>query len=67
MKKEFKYLEITRIADGVVVKRIDVSGKSERSIERTEMGILMQMNREDFFVGEKDYDTKQKDTDEPKK
>jgi hypothetical protein len=31
------------------------------------MGILMQMNREDFFVGEKDYDTKQKDTDEPKK
>ena len=65
-KKEFNYLEITRIKDRVVVKRIDVSGKSERSIERTEMGILMQMNREDFFVGEKDYDTKQADTDEPK-
>lgn len=65
VKKAFNYLEIVRDSTGIVVKRINVSGKSERSIERTEMGVLMQMNRDEFHTREKDYDEAQPDTDEP--
>lgn len=39
---------------GAEVKRIDVSGMSERQADRVEMGVLMQMNRDKYTVGIED-------------
>lgn len=46
----YTYLEFVRIENGEVVKRLNMTGKSERQIERTEMGMLMRCDRERFFV-----------------
>jgi phosphoribosylformylglycinamidine (FGAM) synthase PurS component len=45
-----KYLEITHNETGKVVKRIDVSISSERTIEKCAMGILMNMNIDEYHV-----------------
>ena len=43
-------LRIVDMETGEVVKRIDVTGKSERQIERIEMGMLRNMNLERYTV-----------------
>lgn len=43
-------VEIVEIATGEVVESLDVSGMSERSISRMEMGMLINMDRERFFT-----------------
>lgn len=53
----YKYLEIVSIKTHKAVLRVDVTGKSERSIERTEMGMLMQMNREEYHTSETESET----------
>lgn len=35
---------------GEEVRRLDVSGKSERDIERVEMGLLRQMNLDAYYL-----------------
>lgn len=55
-----KYLEITDAKTKEVIKRMDVTDKSERHIERIEMGILMQMNRDKYYVGEVESKTELK-------
>jgi hypothetical protein len=67
MKKAFNYLEIVNDETGIVAKRINVTGKSERQVERTENGMMMRINMNDWHVRERDYDEAQPDTDEPKK
>ena len=52
------YLEIVRIKGGEVVKRLDVTGKGERGIERTMRGMLMRIDREKFFVNENETEEK---------
>lgn len=50
--KEKKYFLIVRqISDRKEVHRVDVSGKSERSRERVQMGMLRNMSDE-FFIDE---------------
>jgi hypothetical protein len=49
-----KKLQVKRMKGGEVVKEIDVTGKSERDIERITMGLLRNMNTDSFFVDEVD-------------
>lgn len=51
-KQKKKYFVIRQISDRNEVKRIDVTEHSERSCERIEMGILRNLNRDDYFVDE---------------
>jgi len=44
------YLEIIAIEGAEVVRRINVTGQSERSIERSERGMLMNTDTSRFFV-----------------
>lgn len=60
-----KYIEITRDKTGVVVNRIDVTGKSERSIERCEDGIHINMNHSEFHTRVEEYETEMPKSDEP--
>ncbi len=47
---KYKYLEICERSDKSVVERMDVSNESDRNIERVQSGILINLNRLDFFV-----------------
>jgi len=38
-----------------IVKRIDVTGKSEQHIERCMMGMLINMNQEDYRIEDTDW------------
>ncbi|MBP7845897.1 MAG: hypothetical protein KA007_00485 [Candidatus Pacebacteria bacterium] len=60
-----KYIEIVRDNTGVVVNRLDVTGKSERSIERCEDGVLINLNHKEFHTRVKEYDTEMPESDEP--
>ena len=52
-----KYLEIRSIRDNSCVKRIDVTGKTERGVERVERGILINLNHDEYTVEERDSRT----------
>lgn len=51
-KMGYKYLEIRSYGDGGVVKRIDVTGKSERQIERIESGMNRNLNHDKYYTTE---------------
>jgi hypothetical protein len=51
-KAKKKYFVIRQIADRKEVKRIDVTKHGERSREKIEMGILRNLNSDDYFVDE---------------
>jgi hypothetical protein len=56
----YKYLEIVRIEhqiNDVVVKRMDMTGKSDRQIERIENGIWINLNHQDFYTRVTESDT----------
>ncbi|OQA64758.1 MAG: hypothetical protein BWY38_02952 [Ignavibacteria bacterium ADurb.Bin266] len=59
------YIEIVRDKTGVVVNRLDVTGKSERSIERCEGGIHINMNHDEFHTRVREYDHEMPKSDEP--
>ena len=44
-------IEIMEIETAKTIKEIDVTGKSERQIEKIEMGILRQLDRDRFCMG----------------
>lgn len=44
----YKYLIITSDSDGSIQKRIDVTNKSPRSIERIENGMLINLNQLEY-------------------
>lgn len=46
----FKYLEVKSYDNGEVVKRIDVSNESDRSIDRIERGMNINLNHKDFYT-----------------
>jgi hypothetical protein len=54
--KMSKVLQVIEFSSGKVVKVIDVTGKSENSIEKIERGLLYQMDREKFYVSEEDIE-----------
>lgn len=56
MNKQFQYIEIIETKTGKVVCRMDVSGKSTRSIERIDDGVNINLNHKDFHTATKDSD-----------
>lgn len=47
-----RFLEITNIATGEVEESFNVTGDTERQVERLLRGILLNLNREEFFVAD---------------
>jgi len=52
------YIEV-RKWDDTVVQRIDVTGKSERSIERVENGMAINLNHDEYYLQVESYETEQ--------
>lgn len=52
-----KYLEIIQTKDEKVVKRMDVSTQSERSIDRLERGMNINLNQTDYHIKVKESET----------
>lgn len=44
------YLQVRNFATGEIATKVDVTGKSERAIERIERGMLMNMNTDEWCV-----------------
>jgi len=51
----YVYLEVTDLASGKVIHRIDVSEKSVVQRLTAEMGMIRQMNKDKYAVGEQSY------------
>jgi hypothetical protein len=49
-----KYIEIVHSSTNTVVKRIDVTGSSERKIEQVERGVLINLNMNAYHTTETD-------------
>ncbi len=47
-------LRVIESATGEVVRRLDVSGRSERAVEKIENGLLRQMDLERFHLEDDD-------------
>ena len=45
-----RVLQITEFVTQKVVKEVDVTGRSENSIERIERGMLINLNRDKYYV-----------------
>lgn len=43
-------IEVVRIDNGAVIDSIDVSGLSDPQVERAELGLLRNMDKEAFFA-----------------
>lgn len=56
---EYTYIEVVEFDKGVV-HRIDVTGKSERAIDRAEDGMQHNLNHERFFTRIQCYEVPQK-------
>jgi hypothetical protein len=59
-----KYIEIVKDKTGVVVDRIDITDKSERSIERCEGGVLINLNHKEFHTRVREYKFRMPKSDE---
>jgi hypothetical protein len=53
------YVEILRFDTDEVVHRVDVTGRSDRTIERVERGMNINLNRDEFYTETKAYDEPQ--------
>jgi hypothetical protein len=54
----FKYIEVKTFKTAEVVKRLDVSGKSEKSIDRIDDGLNINLNHEKFYTSITESNTK---------
>lgn len=45
-----KYLEIRRLDNDVAIKRIDLTGKSDRDIERIERGANINLDHRHYYT-----------------
>ena len=54
----YKYLEVRERTTDKVVNRIDVSNESERSIDRIERGMNINMNHADYYTEVNESNTK---------
>lgn len=57
-KPIFTYLEIKSYQDGKVVKRIDITGKSETNVAKIDNGININLNHAEFYTFIFDSETK---------
>lgn len=54
-----KHLYVRRISDDEVVSRIEV--RDEHRYERVMRGMLINMNTDEFYIDDSDFDTEQQD------
>jgi hypothetical protein len=47
-----KYIEVIELATGKAVHQVEVTGKSERCIDKTLAGMLRNLDRENFCLRE---------------
>lgn len=52
-KKLARYVDITEIKTGEIVHSVNVTSKDDRAIEKIIRGMLINLNRDDFCVGER--------------
>lgn len=52
------YIEIKSLENSEVVKRLDVTGKTDRQQEQIEMGMLRNLNRDKYYTFSYDSETK---------
>lgn len=57
--KTFAYVEIVNLENQQIEKRIDVSGRSSSYTAKVERGVLINLNREKFYVTTAFYSTEQ--------
>ncbi len=55
MTENKREILVKRIKTGEVVKRVDVTGQGERQIEQCMMGMLINMNQEDYRIEDTDW------------
>ena len=46
----FKYIEVKTYDDGGVVNRLDVSGKTDRSVDTIEAGMNINLNHDQYYT-----------------
>lgn len=66
MENKFKYIEIVKDEFNVVVKRINVTGYSERRAEKIEDGFNFNLNHNKYTTKIEEYSSAQPDSDEHK-
>ena len=49
-KRLFKYIEIKTYNDGGVVKRLDVTAKTDRSMDTIEAGMNRNLNHDQYYT-----------------
>jgi hypothetical protein len=62
-----KYIEIIKMSGNVVIKRMDVTVRADRQIERIESGVNINLNHNEFFTDVNEYDKEMPDSDEVNK
>lgn len=50
MNNKFKYIEIKSYKGDEIALRIDITGKSERDIEKAEEAMGMNLNHNEFYI-----------------
>jgi len=53
------YIEVKAFKGGEVIHRIEVTGKSERTIDRIDTGLNLNLNHELYYTTVNEYDYKQ--------
>ena len=51
----YEYLEVVSMETSKVVKRLDVTGRSERARNKIEMGLMRNMNMEAYYISYNTY------------
>ncbi len=64
METKKKYVEIVRDKGNIVVKRIDVTGYSDKRAEKVETGVGINLNHNDFTTRIEEYDKEMPKSDE---
>ena len=66
MADKFKYIEIVKDEFNVVVKRMNVTGYSDRRTEKIEIGVNINLNHNLYTTRIEEYSSAQPDSDEVK-
>lgn len=55
------YIEVIEFKTKQVVKRVDVTGQTERQIDKVDDGLNINLNHEEYYTRVQEYETKQVD------
>lgn len=52
-----KYIEIIKSASGEVIQRLDITDVSERSADRMESGVNINLNHKEYHTEQNEYES----------